>query len=473
MKRIVLILLGSLPFFHVARGQDSLLFTYRDFYQEILANHPIVKQSNLINESAQRELLIARGGFDPRLEGSFDRKVYDSKTYFNRGDVYLKVPIWVAGADIKVGYDRNVGETLSNDIRTGPEGISYLGLTIPIGQGMLIDYRRATLRQAEVFQKIADTERVKLVNKVVLTAAKDYWNWYFAFKQFRLAAEFYDLANVRYDAITQRSNLGEAAAIDTVEALVTLQDRQVQVDQATLELRNARLLLSNHLWGADQLPLELPDGAIPQPAVGRIVEANELVILRDMARIRHPEIIKYTFKQQQLKIDERLGREMLKPMVNLSASALYKGVTFNGSETNTGIRNAQDNYKFMVELYFPIFLRKERGKLQQIRIKQVQTNLEQQQVQREITTEINTAFNDVKTLEGQIRLQNRAVENQQILLRAEIQKFGFGESSLFLVNSRESKLNELKVKVELLRMKYEKGLATLLFASGISNWENL
>jgi len=119
MKRIVLILLGSLPFFHVARGQDSLLFTYRDFYQEILANHPIVKQSNLINESAQRELLIARGGFDPRLEGSFDRKVYDSKTYFNRGDVYLKVPIWVAGADIKVGYDRNVGETLSNDIRTG------------------------------------------------------------------------------------------------------------------------------------------------------------------------------------------------------------------------------------------------------------------------------------------------------------------------------------------------------------------
>jgi outer membrane protein TolC len=157
----------------------------------------------------------------------------------------------------------------------------------------------------------------------------------------------------------------------------------------------------------------------------------------------------------------------------LSASALYKGVTFNGSETNTGIRNAQDNYKFMVELYFPIFLRKERGKLQQIRIKQVQTNLEQQQVQREITTEINTAFNDVKTLEGQIRLQNRAVENQQILLRAEIQKFGFGESSLFLVNSRESKLNELKVKVELLRMKYEKGLATLLFASGISNWENL
>lgn len=465
--------MGSLGLLHTSRGQDSLVFTYRDFYQEILAHHPIVKQSNLITESAQRELLIARGGFDPKLEGSFDRKVYQDKSYFNRGDVYLKVPVWVAGADLKVGYDRNVGETLSDDIRTGPEGISYLGLTVPIGQGMLIDYRRATLRQAEVFQKVADAERVKLVNKIVLTAAKDYWNWYFAHRQFRLASEFYELAEIRYNGITQRANLGEAAAIDTVEALVTLQDRQVKLDQARLDLRNARLLLSNHLWGSDQVPLELPEESIPQPAVGRIVEPDELTTLMELARTRHPEIIKYTFKQQQLKIDERLGREMLKPMVNLSASTLYRGVNFNGEETNTGFYNPQGNYKFMVELYFPIFLRKERGKLQQIRIKQIQNDLEQTQVQREVTTEINAAYNDVKTLEGQIRLQDRAVRNQGLLLQAELQKFNIGESSLFLVNSRESKLNELKVKVEELRTKYEKGLATLLFASGISNWENL
>lgn len=455
------------------RAQDSLIFTYQRFYEQILAYHPIVKQSNLIPEAARRELLIARGGFDPKLEGSFDRKVYKAKEYFNRGDVYLKVPVWLGGVDLKVGYDRNVGETLSDDIRTGPEGISYLGLTVPIGQGLLIDYRRATLRQARVFQDIADAERIKMINKIILTASKDYWNWYFAYRQYTLTEEFLDLAQVRFNATTQRARLGESAAIDTVEALVTLQERIVQREQASLDLTNARLLMSNHLWSSDQLPLELPEEVVPQVSAGRIIQPTQLEKLMEMAEQNHPDILKYTLKGRQLEIDRQLSREMLKPVLNVSASALYKGVSLNGAETGTGIPNLSDNYKFMVDLYFPIFLRKERGKIQQIRIKQMQNDLERTQVQREVTTEINTAYNDVKTLESQIRVQVNSAQNQELLVEAEVRKFELGESSLFLVNSRESKLNEQRIKVESLRMKYEKSLATLLFASGLDSWENL
>ena len=455
----------------MAWGQDSLIFTYQSYYEQILAHHPVIKLSGLVTESAQRELLIARGGFDPKIEGSFDRKVYKAKEYFNRGDVFLKVPVWLGGADLKLGYDRNVGETLSDDIRTGPEGISYLGLVLPIGQGLLIDSRRTTLRQARLFQDLADAERVKMINKIILTAAKDYWDWYFAYRQYELAAEFYQLADTRSQATRQRAQLGEAAAIDTVEALVTWQDRQVMFQQSELELRNARLLLSNHLWGEDQLPRELPEEARPQYTGARIVSAGELDTLLFLARQRHPELLKFEIKSQQLRLDERLGRDMLKPTVNLQAAALYKGISLDGSETNTGIYNLNNNYKFMVDLYFPLFLRKERGKLQQIRIKQIQNDLEQKQVQREIANEVTAAFNDVKNLEAQILTQTRSLRNQEILLRLELQKFDLGESSLFLVNSRESKLNEFKIKIESLRSKYEKALAVLLFASGVSTWD--
>ncbi len=454
-------------------GQDTLIFSYREFYEMVREHHPIVRQSALISEMAQRELMIARGGFDPKLEGSFDRKVYKKKEYFNRGDVFLKIPVWLAGADLKIGYDRNVGETLSDDVRTGPEGISYLGLTVPIGQGLLVDNRRTTIRQAKVFQQIADTDRVKMINKIILTAAKDYWNWYFAFQQNQLAKEFYELALIRYDGIAKRATLGEAAAIDTVEALVTLQDREVQLDQARLDLLNAKLVLSNHLWAKNGEPRELPDGAVPQPSTSQIVSPDQLTRLLQLARQQHPELLKYDFKGQQLRFDERLGRELLKPTVNLSASALYKGVSLNGSQSGTGLSDLENNYKFMVDLYFPIFLRKERGKLQQIRIKLLQNELEQQQVQREISTEIQSAYNEVKTLEDQIRTQISSVQNQALLLRAELRKFDLGESSLFLINARESKLNELQLKSESLRMKYEKALATLLFASGLDSWENL
>ncbi|GHB64918.1 TolC family protein [Persicitalea jodogahamensis] len=472
MKYFIKIVLLLVCTYEVS-GQDTLTYTYRDYYEQILAHHPVIKLSGLVAESAQRELLIAKGGLDPSIQGTFDRKVYKDKKYFDRGDVFLKVPLWLGGADLKLGYDRNVGETLSDDIRTGPEGISYLGLSVPIGRGLIIDNRRATLQQARVFQDLADAERVKMINKIILTAAKDYWNWFFAYRQYELSKEFYALADIRYQATSQRAQLGEAAAIDTVEALVTLQDRQVTLDQATLELRNARLLLSNHLWSADQVPLELPDEAVPQPSVGRIVAPEELEQLVRLARQRHPELIKFEFKREQLRIDERLGREMLKPSLNLNAAALYKGLTLDGAESKTGFSNLGNNYKFMVDLYFPLFLRKERGKLQQIRIKQLQNDLDQKQIQREVVNEINTAFNDVKTLEMQIRTQNAAARNQELLLAAESAKFRIGESSLFLVNSRESKLNEFRVKVASLQAKYEKALAVLLFASGASSWDNL
>ncbi len=458
---------------HLARSQDSLVFTYQHFYDQILDHHPVIKLSGLVTESAQQELLIARGGFDPKLEGSFDRKVYKAKKYFDRGDVFLKVPVWPGGADLKLGYDRNVGETLSDDIRTGPEGISYLGLTVPIGQGLLIDSRRTTLRQARLFQDVADAERVKMINKIILTAAKDYWNWYFSYRQYELTTVFYQLADTRYRATRQRTLLGETAAIDTVEALVTLQDREVMLQQSQLELRNARLLLSNHLWGEDQLPRELPQEAIPQTIAGRILGSSSLDTLLLSARQRHPELLKFEVKSQQLRLDERLGRDMLKPMVNLQAAALYKGITLNGAPTNTGLSDLSNNYKFIVDLYFPIFLRKERGKLQQIRIKQMQNDLEQKQVQREIAIEIMAAFNDVKNLESQIITLTKSLQNQEMLVRLESQKFDLGESSLFLVNSREAKLNEFRVKIQSLRAKYEKALAVLLFAAGVSTWDNL
>ena len=471
MMKTVVKILFLLLWNHLAHSQDSLVFTYQNFYDQILTHHPVVKLSGLVTESAQQELLIARGGFDPKLEGSFDRKVYKAKKYFDRGDVFLKVPVWLGGADLKLGYDRNVGETLSDDIRTGPEGISYLGLTVPIGQGLLIDSRRTTLRQARIFQDIADAERVKMINKIILTAAKDYWNWYFSHRQNELTAEFYQLADTRYRAIRQRTLLGEAAAIDTVEALVTLQDRAVMLQQSQLELRNARLQLSNHLWGEDQLPRELPEEVVPQTSAGRIVGTSALDTLLLAARQRHPELLKFEAKSQQLRLDERLGRDMLKPTVNVQAAALYKGITLNGAPSSTGLSDLSNNYKFMVDLYFPIFLRKERGKLQQIKIKQMQNDLEQKQVQREIANEITAAFNDVKNLESQMLTLSQSLQNQEMLVRMELQKFDLGESSLFLVNSREAKLNEFKVKIESLRAKYEKALAVLLFASGVSTWE--
>lgn len=218
--------------------------------------------------------------------------------------------------------------------------------------------------------------------------------------------------------------------------------------------------------GHKRLPLELPEIAVPQLSAGQVIDATNLANLLETARLRHPEIQKLDLKAQQLNVDERLGREMLKPRFDIGLSSLNYAHRFITGSTIPDAGAFPSFYKINVDFSLPLLFRKERGKLEIIRVKQFQNTLEIQQLRREINNEVQAAYNDVKNLEGQIIQQQIAVQRQAQVLRAEEQRFSIGESQLFLVNQRESKLNELKVKLESMKAKYEKAKATLLFAAG-------
>jgi len=64
------------------------------------------------------------------------------------------------------------------------------------------------------------------------------------------------------------------------------------------------------------------------------------------------------------------------------------------------------------------------------------------------------------------------VRDYKTLLRAEERKFSFGESSLFLINSRESKLIDSELKQNEVQKKYLSAKAKL-FQSLAINPENL
>lgn len=468
MKRILFFLLLILGRTY-AQSDTARVFTYRDFYDLVIKNHPILKQANTLSDQAKAELLMARGGFDPKLEAGFDRKYFENKTYFNFWDNQLKVPIYWGGIDVKAGFERNIGDVLGTDIRTPVDGLSYFGINVPLLQRFVIDERRATLQNARIFQNIAEAERIKMINKLVLSAAKEYWNWYLAYRNLLLINDFYNLADQRFQLVVKRVAQGDLPAVDTADAQVTLLDRQVLLEQAKVDFQNARLFLSNYLWD-DNAPRELPTNVMPQLALAERIEANELNRLLELAKQNHPEIQKLDLKAQQLRVDERLGKEMLKPRLDVGLSSLnYSHRVLTGLDVpKYGLFPAF--YKFNVDFSMPLFFRKERGKLATIRVKQLQNNLELQQVRREINNDVVAAYNDVINLEKQIQSQQIAIERQTQVLRADEQRFSIGETQLFQLNLREAKLNELKVKLEAMKSKYEKAKATLFFAAGISEW---
>ncbi|GAB3882357.1 TolC family protein [Spirosoma agri] len=449
------------------------VFTAEEFYQAVLQHHPIVRQAGLLSQEAQAQVQQARGAFDPRLFSDYKRKNFGNTLYYDKWQSGLVVPVLPGGLDVKMGYDRNMGKYLNPEYTVPPTGLIAFGVSVPVSQGLLIDARRNTLRQAQLGINLADADRLSLINKTILDAAKAYWDWYLGYQQFRWIERGYQLAQTRFIAIRRQTLIGDTAPIDTTEALITVQDRQVQLQQAVVDLQNTRLGLTAFLWSAKDnatpQPVDLPLAVIPQAAPPNQIDQVQLQELLNRAAQQHPDLIKLASKQQQLTIEERYRRALLLPKVSVEASLLSRGPL---SEANYDGSNAYgfqaDNHKIGVDLAFPLFLRAERGKLRQVQLQNQQTGLERQQTGRDIVNQVQQAWNELAALERQIVTQQQTMANQDRLVRAEVEKFQLGESSLFLVNSREAKLIDYQIKLEELRSKQQKALANLWYAAGTS-----
>ena len=281
------------------------------------------------------------------------------------------MPVLPGGIDVKLTYDRNEGQYINPEERVPATGLAALGVRVPIGQGLVIDARRTALRQAQLAVSMADADRLKLINKTLFEAAKTYWEWYLAHQQYRLIENGFQVADTRFRAVQQRALLGDAAAIDTTEALITVQDRLVMLQQADLNRQNARLRLTVFLWNTDETggipqPVDLPLRAVPQTAPAGRVDETMLQALLGTAAEQHPDLLKLATKGQQLALEERFQRSLLQPQIALNASLLSRTPAPGaGYDWSSYYAFRADNHKIGVDLVFPLFLRKERGKLRQ------------------------------------------------------------------------------------------------------------
>ena len=269
---------------------------------------------------------------------------------------------------------------------------------------------------------------------------------------------------------------------DSLKAYINYQERDVLRAQAALDYENSKLTASVYLWRTDDdnaIPLEIAENTVPvrSDSVSNL-SLEDLNDLQRLARVNHPEITKLGAKIQQLQIQQRLNREFLKPEINLKynflANTLMEGSNslFDPEPAVNGngpVVWYENNYRAGVEFYFPLFLRKERAKLAQTRVKLEQNFFERSFVQRAIENEINTAYNTLYNLNTVIAMQQQMVQNYERLLEGELRKFEFGESSIFLINTRETELLDARVKLLKLYTQYEKAKLELQYAAGVPN----
>lgn len=448
MKRVFIILLILTSYHIKAQSFKEKELSFSEYIGYVKKYHPLVRQSGLMLSKSEAELLTARGGFDPKIEVDYDQKDFKDKNYYSLLKSTFKIPTWY-GIEIKAAFDNSEGLYVNPQNTTPNNGLTSIGISIPLGQGLFINKRMADVRMAKVQLQLSAAEQKLETTDVIYEASLAYFNWKRAFDEAELYKTYLEYAQKRYDGILRLIETGDKPAIDSVEAGILVKTRELSLKDAQLKLTKSRLELSNFLW-IDNVPVELEENITPEENVRNSVDTSlntNLQVNPSAALDSHPKIQSLQSKLSILEIERRYKANMLLPEMNVSYNYLSEPAYFTDYRFQ--------DYKIGLNFSFPLFLRKERGALQlaKLKIQDGQLDLELERVA--LKNKILTYSAEIESLNQQQLTAAELVKDYTVMLSSEEKLFSFGESSLFLINSREnnvvsSRLAEINTENRLL-----------------------
>ncbi len=432
--------------------------TYNEFLGYVKKYHPLVKQANLNISEAQAQLMQARGAFDPKIEVDFDKKNFKDKNYYSLFNGSFKIPTWY-GIELKAAFDNNEGIYINPENTTPNSGLTSVGISIPIGQGLLINQRMADIRKAKLAQALNTAERDLQALEIIYEASIRYFDWKKNYDEVKLYENYLKNAQTRFEGVTRLIEQGDKPAIDSIEAGITVTNRKLNLEDSNLKLTKARLALSNYIWTIDNIPLEIEESIIPEINLNQTIQ--ETLNQNQLSQFQvenHPKIIAWNTKINILEIDKKLKANSLLPKLDLSYNYLSEPSYFSDYRFQ--------DYKIGLNFSMPLFLRKERASLKLAKLKIQDSEFSRQMESLQLINKVKAQEQEIASLKKQLVYTNSLVNDFDKMLKAEDRLFEIGESSLFLINTRENSLVSAQINNIAVENKFYNALIALYQSFG-------
>ncbi|MFQ3239643.1 MAG: outer membrane protein TolC [Olleya marilimosa] len=457
MKKIILFIAIIIPIALQSQTLDSL--SYAEFLGYVKQYHPVAKQADLLLESGQASLMKARGGFDPKLEADFNEKDYKNTEYYERLNATFKVPTWY-GIELKANFEENTGYYLNLENTVPDDGLFSAGIGFSLGQGLLMNKRMADVKKAKFFKAQTQAERNLQVNQILYDASIAYFDWLQAYNETKIYERFLENASIRFEGVRSSVLAGDKAGIDSLEAGIVVKNRSLELEQAKVKLLKTRLEASNFIW-LNNTPVDINQTVSPMTTLEEDIDVVlGINTIQSYNVDNHPKLLALGSKIDGLDVDRQLKANKLLPVID----AQYNFLSETPDQANSF--NAS-SYKATINVAFPLFLRKERGDLKLSKLKLQDAQFTFADTQLQIKNKIEAITQELESYKTQNKLIKTIVADYQTLLSAEERKFSFGESSVFLINSRENKLIESQVKAIKLNNKFNVTKAKLFNSLGL------
>jgi outer membrane protein TolC len=458
---IFIFLFSALALPYRADGQEPPTppsLQVEEYIKKVQKQFPLIALADIQTDKADAVLLQSKGAFDVQLGTDFNQKFFSESNYYRifNGGAQWQSPF---AFRLEAGVDLADGIYLNPERNFPESGLGYMGITMPLGKGLLIDKARAGLRDAQLFQELQMQRRLQMRNAFMSQALEAYFEWVQNEELYQTYEKITEAAEDRYRFVYSAFEGGDLAPIDTLEAYMQFRQRRLELIATDNKRKSAEAKIQNFI----------PDFALENWSAPSFDEIAALWQTRSnefwtATLLEHPKIIDLQIERERLLVDRRLARESLKPKVDIKYQWLNSiNQIRTGDITSTLSPN---DYTWGISFSYPIPMRAARGKMQLNKIKQFENQFKINQLRQELNARMQALLEIQSNFEDIIGEYNTLINDFRRLLQAERTLFEMGESSLFLVNTRENRL--LSAQITYINLQYSafKNLLNLAKTSG-------
>jgi outer membrane protein len=372
------------------------------------------------------------------------------------------------GGQLDLGWTNGRAESAANEFNL--RNLNYSpNLTFALNQPLLRDFGRlATERQlilARTNSQISRQELERQAGLILQSVINAYWNLVGARDQLVVAEQSLSLARELDQRNRIEVEVGTRAPLELVQSEATIATREEDIIRATSavgdnedELRRLLNLPPGELWELAIRPTT--DPVTPHSPID--VEAAIATALG-----RRPELRSQELAIERAEVEEQFFRNQERPQLNLELSY---GLAGAGDAYSDALRQVTDldfpDWTAALRFSYPIQNRAARAQSTIARLDVERTNVELEQLQAVVRTEVRQAARGVETAAKQIDAARASVRFQERNLDAERKRYENGMSTSFQITQIQEDLTLARSREVAAIVAYRTALAEYWRATG-------
>jgi HAE1 family hydrophobic/amphiphilic exporter-1 len=397
------------------------------------------------------------------------------------------------GARLDVQFNNSRVSTTNPFVGLNPFTQSTLGinLTQPILRGRKLDNERNQIRLRRKQIDLSEADYELRVTQVVTLVTQAYWDLVAARQDIEVKKQSVDLARDQYERSKRQIEAGTLARVELSAAQAELERRQdtyySSVGLLTEIENNLKGLLAGGrdqtVWGDELVPVETR--SVAPPATEDVRRAV------DGAIGKRPELKSLKLRLESNEFQKEFARNQTLPGANLVAGYTMAGLAgarstarnpfFDGTTGQlvppafvggygTALRQllGQDftGWQAGLQIDWTARNRSAQEAVAQTKLTERQLNLQKTRIEQQIEVEVRNSLQSLRTAEQRIVAAEASVKAAQEKLDSEQRLFETGESTNFLVLTRQNEFADSQRRALVARLDFNKAIARLEQALG-------